>query len=32
MFIGIIRNNKVILTSAEPIIWCGDYVLAIALS
>jgi Trk K+ transport system NAD-binding subunit len=30
--LGIVRDNQLILASAEPIIWCGDYVLAIALS
>lgn len=31
-FLGIVRDNQLILASAEPIIWYGDYVLAIALS
>ncbi|MBW4431268.1 MAG: TrkA C-terminal domain-containing protein [Pelatocladus maniniholoensis HA4357-MV3] len=30
--IGMIRNNQVILASADPIIWYGDYLLAVALS
>ncbi|MDZ7951690.1 hypothetical protein [Nostoc sp. DedQUE09] len=32
IFLGIVRNNQVILASAEPIIWHGDYVLAVALN
>ncbi len=30
--LGVVRDNQLILASAEPIIWCGDYVLAIALN
>ena len=30
--LGVIRNNQVILESAEPIIWYGDYILAVALN
>ncbi|MBD2726365.1 hypothetical protein H6G96_08500 [Nostoc sp. FACHB-892] len=30
--LGIIRNNQIILASAKPIIWCEDYILAVALS
>ncbi|OKH57967.1 TrkA C-terminal domain-containing protein [Scytonema sp. HK-05] len=32
LVMGIVRDNLLILASAEPIIWYGDYVLAIALS
>ncbi|WP_414528045.1 hypothetical protein [Nodularia chucula] len=30
--LGIIRDNQIILSSAEPIIWCEDDILAVALS
>jgi hypothetical protein len=30
--LGIVRENQIILASAEPTIWCGDYVLALAFS
>ncbi|MBH8553350.1 TrkA C-terminal domain-containing protein [Nostocaceae cyanobacterium CENA357] len=30
--LGIVRNNQVIQASAEPIIWYGDYILAVALN
>jgi Trk K+ transport system NAD-binding subunit len=32
LIIGIIRQQQVILTSAEPTIWTGDYILAVALN
>ncbi|MBW4429306.1 MAG: hypothetical protein KME50_34155 [Nostoc desertorum CM1-VF14] len=32
IILGIVRNNQVILASAEPIIWYGDYILAVALN
>lgn len=30
--LGIIRDKQIILASAKPIIWCEDYILAVALS
>lgn len=30
--LGIIRDKQIILASAEPTIWCEDYILAVALN